>query len=233
MTDTLENAPVMLQPGQAASLPNLMGDQSTAIFDQMVKSAFMGRVQLCGGSSALAIEGKIAIGKFAFVRRKDDFIDFGDTFNCVPLSWRFAALRFGAETTEAYYDPNSDEFKQIQIDSEESDSKCAYGPQFLIWVPQIKEFATYLFGSKSARPEARKLNPMLNKGATFRGKLVASGGNKWHVPIVLPCSTPLELPLEAIAISTAEKFNKPPKAEFAESESQASTPPGGEGARAR
>ncbi len=213
---TPANEPMILAPGTASPLP-LVGaaDYATQeMFDQLVRSSFMPRISLCGGMSGLVIEGKMHVGKYAFIRGQDDFVDFGDTFNCVPFAYRLAAAKFIPGELEMYYDPLSDDFKRIVIESEEPNSKRAYGPQFLIWVPQMKEFATFLFGSKSARPEGRKLNALINKGATFKAKLVSNTENKWHVPVVLPCSIGLELPSAEQLLSVGEDFKHPKATEI-------------------
>lgn len=191
---------------------------SQATFDELVKSSFMPRIQLMSGMSGLVTEGKMNVGKYAFIRGKEDFIDFQEGFICVPLTHRFAAMRFansgGNEKFECYYDPNSAEFKQVQADSEQPNSGCSYGPQFLLWVPQVREYATYLFGSKSARPEARKLALLRGKGASFKAKLVTNAANqKWHVPVVLPYSGQFELPDIDAARAVAEIFNHPKPSE--------------------
>ncbi len=198
-------------------MPDLTGAQhaSQEMFDVLVRSNFMPRVQLCGGSSDIVKEAKIAIGRFALVRGKDDFVDFGQECNLVPLSWRFAAMRF-ADKTEVFYDPKSDEFKAVQAETGVKDSRCAYGPQFLVWVPQTKEFATYFFGSTSARPEGRKMLQLLNKPVTMKAKLVSTPQNKWHVPVCLACSAQVEMPPIESAIAIAAQFNNPGKSETVE-----------------
>lgn len=191
-------------------LPNLVGKEDQNNLMEMCKPGFMARVQLCGGSSGMVKDEKVPIGQFAFIRSKDDFIVLGKEFLCIPLSWRSVAMRFGDETVESVYDKNSPEFKQIQIDSEGADSGCAYGPQFLIWVPAVKDYATFLLGSKSARPEGRKAHAQLNKPTMFKSALIEAGGYKWHAPKVMPYTGEINpRPDVETAIKTAEMFNNP------------------------
>ena len=89
-----------------------------------------------------------------------------------------------------------------------------YGPEFLVWIPSQGVFATYFMSSKTARREAKKMEPLLGKAATFRCKLIDSGRFKWHGPVVVPCSSPLEVPaLDAIK-GEVEKFQNPPKSDI-------------------
>lgn len=220
---TQENAMSVVENETGLSvLPDLSGAEfaTKEAFDQLVRSNFMPRIQLCGGSSDIVKEGKVQIGRFALVRSKEDFLELGLECSLLPISWRFAAMRF-ADKTEVFYDPNSQDFKNVQAETQVKDSRCAYGPQFLVWFPPTKEFATYFFGSTSARPEGRKMHQQLNKPTTMKSKLVSTPQNKWHVPVVLPCSTPLELPPLELATTTAYQFNHPPKSEIEESKAPA------------
>jgi len=178
-------------------------------FDAMVRSSFLARISLCGGSSDLVKEGRMHVGRYAIVRNKDDFVDLGPEFNCIPLIYRFTAMRFEPGKVEAYYDPNSEEFKAIQAESGEENSRCGYGPEFLLWLPIAKECVTYFFGSTSARPEARKVDALCRKYATFKAKLVSNTKNKWHVPVVVPCSIELDLPKVEAITPIVEKFKNP------------------------
>jgi hypothetical protein len=204
-------------------------------FDQMVKSSFLPRISLIGGSSNLLKEGKMHVGRYALIRNKEDFVDMGPEFNCIPLIYRFTAMRFDPAKMEAFYDPNSEEFKQIQAESGEQDSGCGYGPEFLLWLPHFKECATYFFSSTSARPEARKVDALIRKYATFKAKLVSNTKNKWHVPVVVPCSVELELPKIEVLTPVVEKFKNPGFSNQSDTEpapAEAATA-GGEPARVR
>jgi len=212
--------------------------QSDQMFDGLVRAAFLSRVQLCGGNNALAQEGKISVGHFAFIRNKDDFVALSNEYQFYPLAYRFVALRFGTEQIDSYYNPESPEFKEVMAESEEKDSKCAYGPQFLIWVPSVKDFATFLFGSKSARPEGRNMKRLLDakSAGTMKSRLVSTKEYKWHVPVCIPYASPIE-PFDVDTAKTlAEKFMNPgesesEKADFPPAQAGAAAP--ADGARAR
>lgn len=180
-------------------------------FEALVRSAFLPRVQLCGGNNDFAKEGKIGVGRFAFIRNKDDFVDLTNEFQFFALGYRFAAMKFAAGNVEQYFNPNSDDFKRIQAESEEKDSKCAYGPQFLLWVPAVHDFATFLFGSKSSRPEGRNMRRCMdaNMAGILKSRLVSSQDYKWHVPAIIPYSGAIDPFDVAAAKPLAERFLNP------------------------
>lgn len=204
-------------------------------FDAMVRPSFLPRIQLCGGNSDIVKEGKIPVGHYALIRNADDFVDLGLEIVVVPLTYRFAAMRFGGEKVEQFFNPKSDDFKAVQAESEEKDSQCAYGPQFLVWIPSVKEFATWLLGSKSARPEARKVKVLMMRPAMLRGKLVANDRYKWHVPQSFPHTSQVEMPNPTTAASMVDKFIKEEsgvvEADF--KPPQGESVPAGSGERAR
>lgn len=212
-----ETALVMTEAGTGlASLPDFQGNEHASMdaFNELVQSSFLPRVQLCSGSSGVVTEGLAVVGNYAFVRGEKDCIDLGKEVNIIPLCWRFAAMHFG-EKMEIAYDPKSAQFKKIQAiaNSGEQDNRAAYGPQFLIWVPHLKEFATFFFGSKSARPEARKMEAQRSKATTMKAKLVTTPKNKWHVPVIIPCTSQLEIPSPEAIAPIVESFNNPSKVE--------------------
>src|SRR5215831_6237732 len=134
--------------------------------------SFLPRLQLFGGNSDAVKEQKIPIAHFGLVRSKDQIEDLGVGVDVIPLSLRFAAMRLEEGNVVSVYNPDNPEFKQIMADSEEPNSRCMYGPQFLVYIPHIKTFATFLFGSKTSRREGRNMKPLLRRGATLRSKLV-------------------------------------------------------------
>jgi len=223
----------LIQSTANTEIPDLMGQAKPDVedFNSMVRPGYMGRVQLCGSSSSMVTEQKMQVGMYAYIRSKDDFVDFGKEFNCIPFAYRFAAMRFDPEKTIVNHDSKSDEFKEIRAESVIKDSKCAYGVQFLIWLPALKEFATFFCGSKSARPEARKIEALRNKASTFRAKLVSNVSYKWWVPTAFPCSAELTLPNMEVAAEVVAKFMAE-KSSVQEEEAPASATPA-EGERPR
>lgn len=105
-------------------LPSARHTEDEALWsDVITAAAFLPRVQLYGGNSQAVQEGKIQVGRFGLVRNKDQIDDMSSTFDCLPLSWRFKAMRMpGDGNVFSYYDPRSKEFTDIIAASEEPDS---------------------------------------------------------------------------------------------------------------
>jgi hypothetical protein len=171
------------------------------------------RLALFGGNSDAAKEGKVPIGHYGLVTAKDQLVVLGPAVDVLVISWRPTAIDTRSEdTVVSSHDKNSELFKSIQDQADNvKDSGCMYGPEFLVYIPAVKKFATFLLGSKSFRREALPLSELMTKAATIRSKLVKTERFSWHVPVVTACTTPFDTipPLEEIA-EKAELFNNPP-----------------------
>lgn len=53
------------------------------------------------------------------------------------------------------------------------------------------------------------MKPLLRRGATLKAKLVSNKLYKWHTPIVVPCTSPLDAPEVSLMTDVVEKFNNP------------------------
>ena len=182
-----------------------------ANFDEVTsnETSYLPRLQLFGSKSAACAEQKIGIGHWGLVN--DDVItDLSTTTDIVILAFRAKALDTSGDTVINNHDATSEVYAAIREKSKVQDSGCMYGPEFLVFVPSEKVFATYFASSKTARREAKKLRPLLGCGATLKCRLIEQGKWKWHGPIVLPCSAPLTVPDVEIIKEQIEKFKNPP-----------------------
>lgn len=182
-------------------------------FEQISSVGFLPRVQLMGSNSNAVKEGQIGQGHYALIRGKDQVQDLTKEVPVVVLSWRPKAMEITSESVISVYNPKSSEFDRIAKKSEESDSGCMYGPEFLLWVPSLKAFATFFMSSKTARREAPQLKGLLGKAALLKSQLIKAKKFAWHGPVVTPCSQPLDLPDLDEAREQAQKFNNPPENE--------------------
>ena len=172
---------------------------------------YLPRIQLFGGNSGPAKEGKIGIGRWGFVKG-DSIIDLTPEFNCLCVSWRPKAMRISGDQIVSSFNPQNPMFKKIQVDSEIKDSGCMFGPEYLLWVAGLGKFATLFMSSKTMRKEAPNLKALLGQAATLKVKFIKTIKYSWHGPVVTVCSTPLtNLPSEAEVREQASIFCNPPE----------------------
>lgn len=190
-------------------------NQSTelSIFDD-VGGGFLPRLQLFSGRSDAVGEGRIPVNHWGLVD-DDEIIDLDEKVNVGVLAGRHKAIDTG-DDFQCSHDADSDLFKDLVERSGIKNSGCMYGPEFLVYVPSVDRFATLFMGSKTARREAKKFKPLMNKPATLFSKLIKTPKFKWQGQVVLPCEEAFDLPESAQA--EIDKFLNPPadSAEVAE-----------------
>ena len=182
-------------------------------------SNYLPRLQLLIGSSKKCKAGDFPVNHFALIRGTN-YTDMGGKLDVLLICWRPKALEIGDENITVYDMKLDDstppkptgEYARIANRSDnEKDSGCMYGPEFLVWVPQIKEFATFFMGSVSGRLEAENFISKLRQPITLASDERKTKKYSWFTSIALDCSTPFEAPsMEAIK-DVANRFNNPPE----------------------
>ncbi len=85
-----------------------------------------------------------------------------------------------------------------------------YGPEFLVYIPSLRRFATYFMSSKTSRRQAPELNALKGRGATLKCKLIETPKYSWHGPVVTVCNTQLSnLPSSEDVEEQLGRFNNP------------------------
>ena len=182
------------------------------VFKSTTKSGdFLPRLQLMTANSDKCKKKEFEQNHYAFIRDQN-FQDIGESVDCLIVTWRPKAIEIGDQIISCF-DSNHDEFKRIQEKSAEQDSGCMYGPEFLIYIPHLKEFATFFCGSKSSRREAPNIRALMTKPATFKSRFVETKKYSWQTPVVVTCSTPFEGPDLELLRKIVDKFNTPPQTE--------------------
>lgn len=185
-------------------------------------STFLPRLDLCQASANLCKKGKVPIGTYALVRGKDTVSQlFGESLDLLVVSWRPRAIRFGDKDVKSHYNPQSPAFKQVEIDTTKKDSGCKFGPEYLVYIPSVNEFATFHFNNATMRVAAAGMLPNIGKAVTCRVEYIEKGKDSWHGPIILNCSTPLQFPgdpeeFRQQLIIQRDKFNNPKEDEVLE-----------------
>lgn len=203
----INNAPLAELLAASGTLQKYSDDD----FSKVVTAGYFPRLQLMTAKSDECIAQRFPVNHYAFIRDQE-LIDLGETVDCLPIAWRPKALDVSDRSQViSVYDPDSDEFKRIYAESGVQDSGCMYGPEFLIWIPQIKQFGCLFMGSKSARRESGNIKTKLQSPITLKSKLIETAKYKWYSPVATICTTPFELPTPEILLDNVEKFNNPPE----------------------
>jgi hypothetical protein len=190
---------------------------------------YLARLQVMGSNSEAVKESKVAMGTLALVKDKANPIEIGKEVDVVVISWHPKAMRMETGGNPmSYFNRLSEEFKKVATDSQQPDSGCMFGPEFLLYIPARKTFCTFYMGSKSARKEAPNLLALMKKAAsdsgkpagsydvakaTIRVKYIKTQRFSWHAPQINPCTNNLEItgvdPVEFQ--EELMKFNNPPE----------------------
>ena len=151
------------------------------------------------------------VNHYALVQGKN-LQDLGTEVDVLVVEWRPKAIEMG-DSVITDFDSNSDEFKRIQAKADEKDSGCMFGPEYLVYIPSIKEWATFFMGSKSARNESGNMKTRLQKAATLKSQELSNSSYTWHAPSVVSCSTPFDIPANEEIKEQREPFLHPPEPE--------------------
>ncbi len=172
-------------------------------------TSFLPRLMLYGANSDLVKEEKVQVG-YSLVEGKDTIIYMGREIEVFNLAFRPKALDMSGDPIVANHNHTSPGFKAIAYKADnEKNSKCVYGPEYLVWLPELEKFATFLMGSKTARRESGKMHSRLKKAATLKTKLYSNTDFKWHGPEIFPCSNVFQLPAGDEITDVVTKFLNP------------------------
>jgi hypothetical protein len=192
-------------------LPDLVNPYEDQ-FDQIAGSGgFLPRLQLFIANSGPVKKDKIAMNHYGLVTGKDQIEDLGREVDVLMVTFRPRALDTSdTDNIRATSDINGDLFKEIQDKSDnEENSGAMYGPEFLLYVPKVGKFATTLFGSKSARNEAKNAIQYKGRHCTFKSKLIETKKYSWQAMLITACSTPFEIPTREVIMEVATEFLNP------------------------
>lgn len=196
---------------EISTIPNIAALQATSAYNVEEPNKelfgsflqFLPRLQLFTGNSDQVKRMKIPLAHYGLIKGKEkELIPLGPTVLCIPLAWRAKAMDVSNDDNIlAYHNQNSEEFKRIvQTANTVQNSKCMYGPEFLLWLGATHGFVTFLMGSKTARNAAAPMRALLPRadGILRTGILSAifieDDKNSWHGPKVEFSSQSIENP---------------------------------------
>ena len=200
----------------SADLEKVTPQNDVELFNAIKSSqAYLPRLQLMTASSDPVKEAKFPANHYARVL-DSEFRDLGADLDITVLAFRAFALDTAGEVTIACYDAKvvdskpTGEYLRIMKEADKPGMNGhLYGPQFLVWVPSVKEFMTYFMASPTARRASSQVMAQLEKPATVGSALIDNGKNKWFGPTCQACSTPMGAPDEAEFARQLEAFRNP------------------------
>ncbi len=205
----------------AGELTNIDPKQALAM---LKTGGFLPRLQLMTSNSNPCKEGTFPTNHYALVEGSDN-TDLGSDVDIIVLAMRMKAIDMSSEDDiVTVYDPKVNDdgqptglFAEIQARSNESDSGCMWGGEFLVYIPSAAAFATFFMGSKSSRRSMPQIMSKMPGQVTLRAKKIETKKYTWFTPAITACSTPLEAPTEEQATREVTKFLNPPEVEKEES----------------
>jgi hypothetical protein len=186
----------------------------SAFGDIATGATFLPRIMLMQASSEPVKDDKAKQGHHVLVQGKDQYIDLTKDVIIVPLAWRPKAMDMSnLEHIITVYKHDDPEFKRIMVKSEEQNSNCMYGPEYLVWVPTVQLFASYFMSSKTSRRAAPHLKALLGRAASLKSEKITAKKFSWFGPVIIIYSQSVQAPpLDQVNIEV-EKFNNPPEKE--------------------
>ena len=199
-----------------ANAPKPKFNDETAIAS-LKQGGFLPYIQLVNAMSEQAQSGKIQAGRFCLMLSKDNVVDLGTQFVGLYVSVRPKAMQFKPEV-KSCYNPRDPLFQELKVKAEQGGNNCAWGPEFLVWLPEVEKFASYFLGNASGRNEGGNLVGPLQQQGFFAASQIATtmknGKGRWFGPRTEPYTLPLaNVPTPEILKSELEKFASPPDSE--------------------
>lgn len=171
------------------------------------------RIKLCQGNANEVKRGHVAKGgNFALITGKDEVEDLGDEIEFVVCTGRSKALRTG-DVIMSIFDPKDPEFAKIKEESKDKDSGSMYGPEYLVFLPDVGDegtFATLFLSNPTMRREGKSIHARLRKACSARSHLIDPPGSKhsWFGPLFGDCATPpTNLPDQDVFTENIDRFN--------------------------
>jgi len=187
---------------------------TTDISKVVASQEYFPRVQLMTSNAKACKSGDFPINNFALIASKD-FTDLGKQVDVAVLDVRLKALDTSTDQPISIFEPALDdndnptgEFKRIMDDSRVKDSGCLFGPDFLIYIPEKKVYATFFMGTVSSRRESPKLQALVRQAATLMSQFIDTGKYQYYSPKIEACQTELILPTKEEVMSKITQFQQ-------------------------
>lgn len=198
-------------------------------FDAAIKGKdYLGYLVVAQANSKYTDEG-IEAGHLVHVKDKD-FTDLGPSIDAKFCNRRMKAMAFG-QTVICNYDPESAQYKEFESKApktrqvaDEKGLKYMYGPEYLLWIPELDDFTTFFCSNPTAHKLAKKIiNPLYKQGirdlTMARDRKANAAQQKWWGLKITESVTPIEDPdIEDAHKANSLFLNPNPSAEMVEGE---------------
>ncbi len=181
---------------------------------------FLPFFRLYGSNTDACKEERIGIAHYGMEIDKE-ITDAGTEVEVVILAIRPKAVQTGDSMIIEYHPDLVDgkitnlTFKHIMAQSKVKDSGAMYGPELLLWIPSLSKYVTWHLNSPTARREAKNANieSLIGQAATLSSRYITPKGSKfkWHGPVIVSLSVPLDIPPVPEITEQVEKFRDPPR----------------------
>lgn len=177
------------------------GPEDTNQDDFVKGSTFHAQLRFFSDAAKIVKKKLFPANHWAFVIRKGEMKDLGDTVAAAVLGYRYKAVDFSDlanKKVKTYYDPDSPEFKAVKKEAERKlgegeQSKAMAGAEFLLYIDG-HGYATLLCGNASLKMCAKKLFPMAGKSFASFGHNLVDGKYTYEAPNVTLFEGSFELP---------------------------------------
>jgi len=209
-----QQALTVAKTSEAVNLAQLLSAQMDVPCPAIVKDAdSIGSLELYTKGEAVD-RGLVGPGHYC-ISVGEEILDLGDSIDILPFARRPKASDMtDMDAVVVNYEPDSDEFKRIAVQSLGQKSHCMYGPSFLVFERTTGHFLEFFCGTKRTRGQAKNIYPFLPLTAadiarqkmfgndiaklephdalplTLKSLLVEKGTYSWHVPVVVKCARP-------------------------------------------
>jgi hypothetical protein len=141
------------------------------------------RLQLFSSKSKAVTKKLVAAGEYALQNSKDDITPLGDEITVLVIAARAKALDTSEGQAITIFELEDPEFERIKETSFIKDSKCMYGPEYLVWIEGFG-YSTFFMGTKSLRRVSGQMQSRIGKAALLKSKVVDQEDYSWEVPII-------------------------------------------------
>lgn len=222
---------VLFSMDQLERLPTIQRGSDEA-FDMLAKvRESLGRLQLYSKGTPID-KALVSPGEYGIPGDDGNIEVLGNSIDLLPLARRPKAVDLSdVDIIPTSYDIGSSVFQSIVRRISHNQALGMYGVSFLVIERTTGQMLEFFCGTKSTRPEAAKIYQFLPLSAadiarkaeagadvskmephgplamTLKSRLVEAKDFSWHVPVVLPCSTPFnKLPKTEAVIEEIKKF---------------------------